>query len=431
MLPSLVSVAAEQIISSGGKGVINVMSGSYQYCFSEAEGIVDVMSGGSQASYGGSLIISTMYGGSQSIQDNGEGLVILMNGGEQRIRFSGCSGTVNVMEDGLQTIRGGYGTIDVMNSGVQSVEAKSAVGVISMLNGGKQVVAGNCSGSVNLMNGGSQFVSFDGSGLISTMSGGAQIVYGSNADGIVNFMSNGEQHVSYRATGAINTMQNGSQVIAYDAVGKINTMSGGTQIVYGTALDTIVYGGTQYVFGGTALNTTLNGGTQHVTNKCALTNTTVNNGVVVVTYDKTVVSDLTMTGGEYRLGTDGGSYNIGGKFAFTGGVFDMTKDINGNKARTYETLKIADLQRGGGTFILNTDLASEMNGDKIEITSAEAGSTYYVQVNDVSLTDNAQVSGAKKLLLITDASENANFVGNSIDKGGIWEILPDIKMEQD
>lgn len=218
-----------------------------------------------------------------------------------------------------------------------------------------------------------------------------------------------------------------ANLFSFDGSGLISTMSGGTQIVYGTALDTIVYGGTQYVFGGTALNTTLNGGTQHVTNKCALTNTTVNNGVVVVTYDKTVVSDLTMTGGEYRLGTDGGSYNIGGKFAFTGGVFDMTKDINGNKARTYETLKIADLQRGGGTFILNTDLASEMNGDKIEITSAEAGSTYYVQVNDVSLTDNAQVSGAKKLLLITDASENANFVGKSIDKGGIWEILPDIK----
>lgn len=43
------------------------------------------------------------------------------------------------------------------------------------------------------------------------------------------------------------------------------------------------------------------------------------------------------------------------------------------------------------------------------------------------MANNTPVLGEKKLLLITDASQNAIFVGKEINNGGIWEITPDIK----
>ncbi|MCD7873572.1 MAG: hypothetical protein LUH17_00945, partial [Acidaminococcaceae bacterium] len=56
------------------------------------------------------------------------------------------------------------------------------------------------------------------------------------------------------------------------------------------------------------------------------------------------------------------------KFEFTGGQFDMTKRaenaFNPDSGviltdSKYSTVKINDLQKGGGTFIMDTDLASE------------------------------------------------------------------------
>ena len=545
MLPPSLSAAAEQMISSGGKGIINVMSGGYQYCFTETDGIVSVMSGGTQFAYGGSVVVSNMEGGEQSIS-SGIGRVDVMKNGSQGIRYSGCSGTINIMEGGKQFIRGGKGTIDVMNGGEQSVEIKNGVGIVNTLNNGEQNIAGTCSGIVGVMNGGEQFISFDGSGLISTMGGGTQIVRGDGANGTLDIMNNGEQIVSYGAAAVINTMKNGVQSVREKAVGKINVMSGGRQIagnqgtaiigtmndglqggssqdvlmvetmaggtqyiscgaigtvsmmnggtqylvgrrlsfepydtigtvktmndglqyissraigsvnvLYGgrqqvvdggtgkvdamsggvqyifsggTALDTTVYGGTQYISrSGIASNTIITGGTQLILEGGSAVNTTLNSGVAEMVFDTAVVRDLTMTGGKYFMGMQG-NYKISGKFKFTGGIFDMTESSIGVvTGGVYDKLTIDNLQQGGGTFFMDTDLASETNSDKLEITNAEAGSTYYVQVKDTSLRNNTQITGEKKLLLITDASKNAIFIGKDLNNGGLWTVTPEIE----
>ncbi|MCC8158053.1 MAG: autotransporter outer membrane beta-barrel domain-containing protein [Phascolarctobacterium sp.] len=104
-----------------------------------------------------------------------------------------------------------------------------------------------------------------------------------------------------------------------------------------------------------------------------------------------------------------------------GAVVDMSQHD------TYQQLDVAELSGSGGEFIMKTDLASETDGDKLYITAAAAGTSQLVQVADVSLSSGMVVTGEKKLLLITDASKNATFVGKKLNEGGLWDVTPTIE----
>ncbi len=103
-----------------------------------------------------------------------------------------------------------------------------------------------------------------------------------------------------------------------------------------------------------------------------------------------------------------------------GATVDMTFD---DTAAT--KLAITDYSGTGGNFIMDTDLAAE-TGDKVNIASSAAGTTY-VQVKDASLVNGHTVTGAKNLLLITDASQNVNFVGKNLNAGGLWDVTPTLE----
>ena len=103
----------------------------------------------------------------------------------------------------------------------------------------------------------------------------------------------------------------------------------------------------------------------------------------------------------------------------------LTVDLTADGASS-TVLAVADYSGTGGSFIMDTDLASEADGDKINITTANAGTTY-VQVKDASLVNGIEVTGNKNLLLITDASENINFVGKNLNAGGLWDVTPTIE----
>lgn len=137
------------------------------------------------------------------------------------------------------------------------------------------------------------------------------------------------------------------------------------------------------------------------------------------------VSGLTMSGGEYMLGADGGDYNILGQFEFTGGRLDMTQNKNGAQTGTQEELTIENLDKAGGTFIMDTDLNNE-EGDKITIKEAVNVGTSYIQVNDTSLL-NGTVTDHKNLLLVTDNSGKLTFEGKDLNNGGIWTFTPEIE----
>ena len=118
-------------------------------------------------------------------------------------------------------------------------------------------------------------------------------------------------------------------------------------------------------------------------------------------------------------------------------VWKMTGDsvvnalVNNNDATIdmthgADTLTVSDYSGEDGNFIMDTDLNSQLNGDKITIVSAATGTTY-VQVKDASLVNGVEVIGNKNLLLITDASENAKFAGKHLNAGGLWDVTPTIK----
>ena len=401
--------AGAQMISSGGRGTVSTMSAGTQWILSGGSGTVSTMSAGIQwISSGGRGTVSTMSSGRQEISSEGTGTVSTMSSGIQMI-LSGGTGTVSIMNGGFQYINsGGSGTVSTMGSGYQTISS-GGTGTVSTMSGGTQMISSVGTGTVSTMSGGTQNIN-GGTGTVSTMSGGSQNIY-LGGSGTVSAMNSGFQIISSRGNGIIETMNDGRQYISAGGEGTISTMNGGTQVinVKGTSLDTVVYGGSQLIAdGGTAKNTTINGGTAAMLGAGA------------------IVEDVTMTGGEYLLGADGGRYHIGGKFEFTGGNFDMSKNIPGmtTATGTYETLTIDNLQKGGGTFIMDTDLASEANGDKINIINANAG-TSYIQVNDASLLNGA-VTDHKNLLLVTVDSGTATFVGKDLNNGGLWTVTPEI-----
>lgn len=104
-----------------------------------------------------------------------------------------------------------------------------------------------------------------------------------------------------------------------------------------------------------------------------------------------------------------------------GGIVNMAYN------KEYQTLKIGNFSGQDGTFRMKTDLDSQTDGDKVYMTSAEAGSKGLVQVHDESFLKGKEVTGTKHLLLITDDSKNATFSGLTLDDGGLWDVTPTIQ----
>lgn len=136
-----------------------------------------------------------------------------------------------------------------------------------------------------------------------------------------------------------------------------------------------------------------------------------NSGKAVVNLDNSAL---------WRVSEFAGVNSVDSLMINNGATVDMTFD---DTAAT--ELAITDYSGTGGNFIMDTNLAAE-TGDKVNITTATAGTTY-VQVKDVSLANGHTVDGAKNLLLITDASENINFVGKNLNAGGLWDVTPTLE----
>lgn len=321
------------------------------------------------------------------------------------VDFGVSSGVASMSSGDIMVIKGGTGTVDTMSGGVQYI-SKGGTGTVSALNGGSQNIYKEGIGAVETVISGYQNIWNGGTGTVNTMSGGQQFI--SRGSGIVYTMSGGMQNIFSGGTGIVITMNDGSQAIRNSGFGTVSALNGGTQQIYagGTALDTNIYGGTQLI-GGSAVNTTIDG------------------GVAVMLDGNAFVSGLTMSGGEYMLGADGGDYNILGQFEFTGGRLDMTQNKDGAQTGTQEELTIENLDKAGCTFIMDTDLNNE-EGDKITIKEAANVGTSYIQVNDTSLL-NGTVTDRKNLLLVKDNSGKLTFEGKDLNNGGIWTFTPEIE----
>lgn len=92
----------------------------------------------------------------------------------------------------------------------------------------------------------------------------------------------------------------------------------------------------------------------------------------------------------------------------------------------YTSLTIGDFTSNNGHFIMNTDLASDITGDKVTIDTSNVGTTS-ISVSDASLKNNTYVTGTHKLLLVTDTMKNITFIGSDLNSGGLWTTTPTIE----
>jgi outer membrane autotransporter protein len=109
---------------------------------------------------------------------------------------------------------------------------------------------------------------------------------------------------------------------------------------------------------------------------------------------------------------------------------DMTASGIGN----YETLTVDTMTGKNSTYVMDTDLASEVYGDKIYVknTNSDAG-VNYIQVYDKSLNSGTKVNAKDdwtktKLLLVGGAGAGGTtWTGKTLDTGGLWETTPTIE----
>ncbi len=147
---------------------------------------------------------------------------------------------------------------------------------------------------------------------------------------------------------------------------------------------------------------------------------------VAAAADDSSTVDTTSADTELSL-ADGARWDMTGTSQLTKLTHENGGLVNMAYNPSYQRLDVNAYSGKNGIFRMKTDLDSEIDGDKVYMSSAAAGSSGLVQVHDESFLLGKEVTGTKHLLLITDGSKNATFSGLSLDEGGLWDVTPTIQ----
>ena len=446
-------VAGEQVVSSGS-GTVTIMSGGLQTVHTGGTGTISTMyypegslsrqnisggtgniitmNGGSQNIFGGTGNIITMNGGTQNISSGGIGNIITMHGAQQSV-YKGGTGTITTMSGGSQFIySGGIGTISTMSGGKQNI--LGGTGMVSTMSGGQQNINDRGTGTIITMSGGTQSIS-SGTATISVMNGGSQFIATYGDTGTIDTMHNGEQQLNSGGSGTITTMSGGTQYLftgngTIVTIGTIVTMHGGHQVIRGNGTITTMSGGTQTINKGQGTITTMSGGSQVIENQGQGTVSSLLAGGTQVVNSGGTSLNTVINGGSMQLNS--GGFVVGltvnsGNFAVNGGTVDMTNTADIRNTPTYESLTVNEVKGSGTTFIMDTDLAGELNSDQVVIEDADAAGTHYIQIKDYSKISGVIVTDEHKQLLVTDDSGKLTFSGKNLNTGGLFDTTPTIE----
>jgi outer membrane autotransporter protein len=103
---------------------------------------------------------------------------------------------------------------------------------------------------------------------------------------------------------------------------------------------------------------------------------------------------------------------------------------------TYETITTGTYSGSNGTLLMDTDLASETNGDKLYINNSGTGGGT-IQVFDKSLNNGTKVNAkddwtkTKLLLVGGNGADGTTWTGKTLDTGGLWELTPTVEKLED
>ncbi|WP_428044282.1 autotransporter outer membrane beta-barrel domain-containing protein [Candidatus Avelusimicrobium faecicola] len=372
-----------QVVSPGGVATNTTMS---------QDGWQFVSSGGVASN-------TTINPGGQRVSSGGVANTTIINsGGAQHLQSGGVANATTINSRGWQQVEGGglangttinsLGWLNVASGGVASNTTINSVGNLVVSSGGvanttiinsggsQNVYVGGVVSDTTIHDGGLQFVYFGGktynvrqhSGgkMFVIVSGGDAETYveGTNASGETfslqngrasNFIlySGGSQHVkSDGGTALETTIHGGAQYVSAGGTALETTIHGGEQYVSagGVASVTTIHGGAQYVSaGGTALETTIHGGEQYVSAGGVASNTTINEGGLQNVSSGAVVSSTIVAGGTQNVSSGGKAYNV---MQYSGG--NINADVYGGDTETY----VSGTNASGEVFTLQNGVAS-------------------------------------------------------------------------
>ena len=388
--------------------------------------------------------ISSLSQGVSSLQDNAS---ITVNGIAGTGIISQESGSTVIGENASVTVKGENGVgISSLSQGVSSLQANASItvngtdgaGIVSKENG-STVIGENASITVNgangvgissLSQGASSFQDnasitvngTDGTGIVSEE--GGQTIVGKNASVIVN----GADGVGiFSLSHGITSLWDNASV---SAEGRgVESKTAGAVIFAGSAN---IMGGQYSLFSQDAdslIDLTAGGARKTIQgNMLASDGGTIR--AVLDTGDSFFTGSSAVEGESSELDLDlshGAQWNMTGDSSVTNLTLNSGAVVNMKANSAYQQLSANNFSGSNGIFYMKTDLDSQTDGDKVHLTQADAGSSGKVQVYDASFVRGKEVTGTRHLLLITDDSGQASFTGESLNRGGLWDVTPTIQ----
>lgn len=123
----------------------------------------------------------------------------------------------------------------------------------------------------------------------------------------------------------------------------------------------------------------------------------------------------------------GARWNMTGDSSVTHLTLDSGAMVNMAANPAYQQLSADTFRGSNGIFYLKTDLDSQTDGDKVHLKEAEDGASGKIQVYDASFARGKKVTGTRHLMLVTDDSGKASFTGETLNRGGLWDVTPTIQ----
>lgn len=399
---------------------------------------------------GGSIAgIDTESGSTASVGDRAA--ITVSNTGGNAIGISSYGGTTLTGTDTSITVNSLEGMGIYTDSGTTSLESgsiavngKGGMGIVSYNNG--YTVAGDhtsitVTGEKSEDLGGSKGIYSFYDGITSLGNNASITVTGSEGTGIVS-QESGQTIVGKNASVSVN----GADGVGISSLsqGITSLLDNATVAAEGRGVESktsgaVIFAGSANIMGGqyslfsqdtdSIIDLTAAG-----TRKTIQGNMLASNGgtirAVLDTGDSffTGASGVEGEGSELDLDlANGARWNMTGDSSVTHLTLDSGAMVNMAANPAYQQLSADTFRGSNGIFYLKTDLDSQTDGDKVHLKEAEDGASGKIQVYDASFARGKEVTGTRHLLLVTDDSGRASFTGETLNRGGLWDVTPTIQ----
>lgn len=382
--------------------------------------------------------------GQQDVNDNGVlKNSIITSGGVTQINGNGSADTISV--NGGSLIADSGNTWKITNitllAGNVTAQRDSVMDQVTVKGGDYLGLERSTTSNLNISDGAGAVFRDSATLYTATVEGNGAIALNGNSNGHYVTVNKGMIGAYATAQAYDTVLNNDSYMEAAGSARLYNTTINGNAFLEAThsviATDTIINdNGWLGAYDDIMLDgTTVNGGILvDGTNYGGILRTKINGGSLYIFSQGTHYRDTSMTKGAIYVDQSFNSYTLPDLTA-TGGSIDLTKALDWSQLgdpvivprTSYNSFTINDFSGKGMTFVLDTDLATNTDGDKVTLTNAAAGSGGYVQVYDKSMVTNTEVTGEHKLLLITDTTGNSTWEGKEIETSGLWDTLPTVE----